>query len=286
MANSIRSETSARNWSASDLLAHNITVQCQSAPDFFGSEPGSIDHIDPDLLLPTDLSFSSTTANLSDDAYRFLAHLYLASHEHPCQKSTIVDLSRSILDATGFCERDIVSKRDHDIPHTFCGYRTTRADVCLFHFTSHSILLVVQVECDETTTNSESADPVPQVIAEAIATFQYNNRKRAASGLPILDTMTVPCISMVGTKPTFYLVPVTSQLSTCVISGLHPSHPTVVQCCPLPSQLSVFKGMEVLDYRRTALQYFDAFRDLARVNWTKFIDGYVKIGQSVSDTKA
>ena len=33
--------------------------------------------------------------------------------------------------------------------------------------------------------------------------------------------------------------------------------------------------MEFPDYRRTALQYYNAFRDLARTSWTKFIDGCV-----------
>ena len=111
------------------------------------------------------------------------------------------------------------------------------------------ILLVVQ----EDKTIFSSANPEPQVIAEAIATFQYNNRKREERGLPTLDQMTIPCIVMVGTRPFFYKVPVTQKLSDCVIGGKYPSQPTVVTRCSPPARRRTSDGMEVPDYRR-ALQ--------------------------------
>ena len=67
--------------------------------------------------------------------------------------------------------------------------------------------------------NFQSFNPEPQVIAEAIAGYQHNNERRAGMGLPTLNTMTVPCITMVGTRPTFYLVPVTRELSDAVTTG-------------------------------------------------------------------
>jgi hypothetical protein len=44
------------------------------------------------------------------------------------------------------------------------------------------------------------------MVAEAIAVFQYNNKKRAARGQAVLEAMTIPAVTMVGTNPTFYLV--------------------------------------------------------------------------------
>lgn len=38
-------------------------------------------------------------------------------------------------------------------------------------------------------------------------------------GLVLLDEMTLPCITMVGTRLTFYLVPVTKELSNAVVNG-------------------------------------------------------------------
>jgi hypothetical protein len=117
------------------------------------------------------------------------------------------------------------------------------------------ILLVVQG--DQTILNP--FDPEPQVIVEAIATFQYNNRNRVDFGLPALDMMTIPCITMVGTRPIFYKVPVTEQLSDCVVIGQYPLQPTVVSCCTPPALHQASEGMEIPDYRRTAFQYYDAF---------------------------
>ena len=104
-------------------------------------------------------------------------------------------------------------------------------DVCLVHL-NPMILLVVQ----EDKTNLSTANPEPQVITEAIATFQYNNRKREELDLPTLDKMTIPCIVMVGTRPFFYKVPATQKLCDCVIGSQYPSQPTVVTCCAPPAQ--------------------------------------------------
>jgi hypothetical protein len=131
------------------------------------------------------------------------------------------------------------------------------------------IFLVVQ----EGKTTRSSSDPEPQVIVEAIATFQHNNRKRKDLDLSPLDMMSIPCITMVGTRPFFYQVPVTSQLSECVITGRYPSQPTFVRCCSPPSRHRASEGMEVPDYRRAALQYYDAFRGLAKTCWTAFLYG-------------
>ena len=104
-------------------------------------------------------------------------------------------------------------------------------DVCLVHL-NFMILLVVQ----EDKTNLSTANPEPQVITEAIATFQYNNRKCEELDLPTLDKMTIPCIVMVGTRLFFYKVPATQKLCNCVISGQYPSQPMVITRCALPAQ--------------------------------------------------
>jgi hypothetical protein len=49
---------------------------------------------------------------------------------------------------------------------------------------------------------SSTNDPEPQLIAEAIAAFQENNRVRDSDDLDPLDRMDIPCITMVGTLPT------------------------------------------------------------------------------------
>lgn len=164
-----------------DLLAYNITIQCQNASS-----------TDPTIA-----------ANFSRATYRFLAYLEQASRTNAGQDAPLVDLARSALQVTGFDELCTILRTRYDIPFTICGdgSRTVRTDVCPAF--NSMILLVVQG--DQTILNP--FDPEPQVIVEAIATFQYNNRNRVDFGLPALDMMTIPCITMVGTRPMFYKVP-------------------------------------------------------------------------------
>jgi hypothetical protein len=131
------------------------------------------------------------------------------------------------------------------------------------------ILLVVQ----EDKTNQSGRKPEAQVIAQAIATFQYNNGKRIDLNLEPLESMIIPCITMVGTRPFFYKVPVTQQLSDAVATGQYPQQPTIVSCSAPPARRRASEGMEIPDYRKIALQYYDAYRKLAKSFWSSFIDG-------------
>lgn len=111
--------------------------------------------------------------------------------------------------------------------------------------------------------------PEPQVIAEAISAFQHNNRIRQFMGLPALVQMTLPCITMVGTHPAFYLVPVTNMLSNAVLNGTYPLSRTRVRRCRC-EVVGVNGGMENPAYRTHALQYYVAFRVLAKSYWEMF----------------
>ena len=130
------------------------------------------------------------------------------------------------------------------------------------------ILLVLQK-----TTIFNLSNPEPQVITEAIVAYQHNNERGAGMGLPTLNTMTVPCITMVGTGPTFYLVPVTRELSDVVTTGQWPEvETTVLKCVTVAGrhrQLS--EGMEVPEYRRVVFQCMIAFRAIAKSHWEKVL---------------
>ena len=103
-------------------------------------------------------------------------------------------------------------------------------------------------------------DPEPQVIADAIATFQCNNRIRARLGEPERNSMTIPCITMIGTRPIFYLVPVTRVLSEAVATAQYPLSTTVVKKCVVTSNsCRLSEGMETPDFRQVALQHYTAW---------------------------
>ncbi|OAX37598.1 hypothetical protein K503DRAFT_771345 [Rhizopogon vinicolor AM-OR11-026] len=77
--------------------------------------------------------------------------------------------------------------------------------------------------------------------------------------------MTIPYITMVGTRPTFYLVTLTQALSVAVVTDQSPKAPTdVVKCHFLGRNRRASEGMETPEYRWVAFQRFPASKDLAK----------------------
>ncbi len=154
-------------------------------------------------------------------------YLDLASHPNAGQQSAIVDFARTALEETGYDEVGTILRSRYDIPFTICGEGSAvKTDVCLVHVSS-IILLVLQ----EDKTNENMRSHEAQVIAEAIAAFQCNNQKRRNRQLPPLDLMNIPCITMIGTRPFFYKVPVTREFRAGLIFGQYLEQPTIVTRC-------------------------------------------------------
>jgi hypothetical protein len=224
-------------------------------------------HIDPAILSSPP---SDTSLALSDIAAEYLGYLNLAARA--IQECFINDFAAETLKLLGFNERRTVVSTRYIIPLTICGEanRVAQTDVCLIHNPTFVLLVLV---AEKTLTNR--ADAEPQVVAEAIAAFQFNNRKRREHGLDPLDAMTMPCIAMTGTRPTFYLVPVTIELSHAVITGQYPAHQTcVLRCGTVPTYTQrASAGMEDAEYRKLALKRFLAFKTLSRSHWVRILEG-------------
>jgi hypothetical protein len=267
MANLIRSAKSGSDWTANDLQTYNIKVSSQSPDSFYGTPlPATTDlsSLDPHLV-----SGTLSTPGLSDETFRLLQYLDLASRANAGQESAIDDFAREILRMLGYESRGVLLRSRYAIPLLICGdpNRSAQTDVSLVQG-STTILLVVQ----EDKTTISARDPEPQVIAEAIATFQCNNRTRARLAQPELDSMTIPCITMIGTRPIFYLVPVTRELSEAVATGQYPLSPTVVKKCVVASNSRrLSEGMESPDFRQISLRHYTAFRTLAKAHWSTFV---------------
>jgi len=265
MANLIRSPKSSSDWSPNELIAYNITVTTQSLQEFFrgrNTEP-PLDGINPSLI-----NSAVDADDVSDDTFHYLTHLDLATRA--VQESMLDGFSKETLRILGFQERGLSIITHFLIPLIICGdnHCFAQTDVCLLDRQS-MILLVLQ----EDKTVFDMAPPEPRVIAEAIAAYQHNNEKRETIGHPTLDAMTIPCIVMVGTRPTFYLVPVTRALSIAVMTGQYPETPTeVVKCVTsLGPNRRFNEGMETPEFRRVALQRFVAFKSLAKEYWQTFL---------------
>jgi hypothetical protein len=205
---------------------------------------------------------------LSDQTFRLLQYLDLASRANPGQESAIDDFAKEVLRVIGYEERGTLLRSRYAISFTICGSsRLAQTDVCIVRG-SATILLVLK----ENKMAVSGGDPEAQVIAKAIAAFQYNNYTRDRMGLDELDSMTIPCIRMIGTRPIFYKVPVTTALSTAVITAQYPSETTrVTRCVAVPASHRLSEGMEDPDFRKLALQHFDAFRIVSKSLWERWM---------------
>jgi hypothetical protein len=81
--------------------------------------------------------------------------------------------------------------------------------------------------------------------------------------------MNMPCMTMVGTRPTFYFVPVTRALADAVATGRQTEDRMEVLKCEITGYDG---GMEKQEYyRKVALQHLFAFKAVAERQWKKFL---------------
>ncbi|KIM72895.1 hypothetical protein PILCRDRAFT_829497 [Piloderma croceum F 1598] len=255
MANLIRSSKSGHDWTINDLMAYNISIVQQNTATFFGQVALPLPAQHPDLL-------NRLTADemVDDDSYQVVRYMDLAMDPVPGEESAVDDFAMQLLRMMGYASRalgrDLRSRKD--IPLFICGeWRHAKTDVCVMD--RNGYLLLVQ----EDKRHLETVDPEPQLIAEAIAAVQSNNRTRNLSGLEPLDIKVMAGITMTGTSPTFFKIPVTLELIEAVQRGEYPATPTVVAMhrpnVPRPVR-RLSEGMRPLDNRRCILSCFEAFR--------------------------
>jgi hypothetical protein len=157
----------------------------------------------------------------------------------------------------GYETEETVIRTRKNIRFTMCGEQVySKTDVCVLDAASEILLLVQE---DKTHINPQ--DPEPQLIAEAIATFQSNNLKRVNElFVDPLQTMVIPGITMTRTFPKFYKIKVTEDLDQCVQYGQFPAVQTIVyrHTPRVPRRRS--DGMRPLYNRELILRCYEAFR--------------------------
>jgi hypothetical protein len=262
----VRPAKSGNEWVQNDLASYNIHVHSQTDAKFFGPNKDTcIAHIDPDLVSAT----KNSEETVSDSTHRILHYLVMTTKSFARDQSALNDFAREMMHIEGYEERGNLLRSGYSIPFTVAGEANlqTQTALALLHRTS-TILLLVRVETRE----GAAHNPEAQIIAGAIAAFQTNNRNRKELGLKELDQMAIPCITMIGTRPIFYVVPVTDRLSEAVATGQFPRHRTEVPkfVVPMPNR-KVAEGMEEPQSRKAALEYLHAFNIKARSCYEKLL---------------
>ncbi|KAF9483606.1 hypothetical protein BDN70DRAFT_293031 [Pholiota conissans] len=241
------------DWNQNDLHSYDIRLEFQDTQTFFGETSLPTPSIQQDILTASDAK-----ATVNDESYNLLAQIESATNSSPSEPSNaVVDFSVSLFHSMGYITRPRViktwSERQFYIGSKMEG---VHSDICITdNATGRDVLL-----CQE---NRSRTDPHARLIIAAIAAYQEYNLVRRAELRPQLDTMIIPGIIMFSSSPSFFKIPVTSELAECVEDGRFPSTPTIVagHVPDIPKPETRFNdGMMNLDNRRIFLQSFEAFK--------------------------
>ncbi|CAO3637647.1 unnamed protein product [Cunninghamella blakesleeana] len=101
---------------------------------------------------------------------------------------------------------------------------SVKPDVCVENVKSMVKLLIQE---DKSFNNSRGSSfdieiTESQMVAEAIAAFQNNNKIRKSFKMHEINSCIFPCIIMLGTYPIFYLFNITKQLADAIANGTTP----------------------------------------------------------------
>lgn len=256
MAQLLRTSKSARDWTANELYAYNITVVPQNKEAFFDTT----DFTEPSL---PGFMVAETRQDARDKRTRQLLHyLELAMDPKSGHETAVVNFAAELLKSLKYDDEDSIVFTQRTIPFLTCGKNSVaQIDVCVIDEDGMIMLLLQE---DKRLTNMN--DPEAQVIAAAIATYAFNNRKRERDlNLPGHKAIILPCLTMTGSTPVFYQILISGSLLKAVQTGTYPETETRVHrfIPALPRGNS--EGMRPLANRLEILRCLGAFKRFFRL---------------------
>jgi len=244
-----------------ELIAFNIGVSTVNIQTFFGIPNLPQTTVSPVILNNMEEPIGGPPLLKSE--LDFFSYLEDAMAIPPEEESSVDDFVAFILRLMNYNDGRRLIRLRKELGFEMCGQRVdAQTDVCITErspTTGVRYLLLVQ----EDKRHISRDDPEQQLVAEAIAAFSENNKALRAAGLPTLQSKTMAGITMVGSAPIFYKVPVTEELLTCLATSQYPPHHTIVQKFfpPVPNLGRLSNdGMRPLVNRRIIFQCFEAFR--------------------------
>lgn len=160
---------------------------------------------------------------------------------HCFEESAVDDLAKSIFKLFDYDDKDRAIRTREVLDLKMANSKTQATpDICI-ETMELSIKLLVQEDKSYKVGNDRHLmgnNPEAQLIAEAVAAFQENVKIYKRLGKPDIDIpkqYTFPGIIMLGTCPTFYLIPISEQLADCINFGIEPINETIVMKYVIPN---------------------------------------------------
>jgi hypothetical protein len=235
------SAKSGSEWSKNELNFFRIGFEVISNfKDFFDTETPEKFPEYISKLIEYDMSdiININYDNIESENIReFIKYLISATKTHINEESAVDDFARHILLAFKYNKGDNIVRVRQELSLRMFGQNlSAKPDICVENVKS-TIKLLVQEDKSYNASKGTRLDiktTEAQMVAEAIAAFQNNNRIRTAFNEPELDSYCFPCIAMLGTYPIFYLFNVTKNLAESVEEGKIPTNITIIKKFQIP----------------------------------------------------
>ncbi|KAF8588125.1 hypothetical protein K439DRAFT_1613870 [Ramaria rubella] len=252
MANMIRSAKSASDWGDAKLKAYNIKVINCSEEEFFGSRVSELS-FDSEFLQFDDI-YDMHDKTSCDLAWTMEEALNKDGDAEP----SVDWFANKILEFMGYTSYRRQVQLRRNMTFTICREkRWAKADITLVTVprprTCGATILLIEED-----KKAGKGEPIEQMVPQALAAFQHNNRMRELRGVPPREfqEQVIPAITLVGMTPTFYKVPVTLALMEAMGTGQYPTSISWIQ----RYKPDVVHGMISLRGRRKILEYYQGFK--------------------------
>ncbi|CAG8772561.1 10477_t:CDS:1, partial [Racocetra fulgida] len=256
-------------WSNKELEFFRIeTVNVEDFEKFFQESPPKIEKFSDQVkeVLSIDLSKVNVLSSIDwknlkhVQASRVIKSILAVTRTHLSNESTVDDLAKSTLELFNYDDGDLRIQSREELKLEMCGSRTyAKPDMCIE--TSRLVIKLLVQEDKSYKVSNQDTDAESQVFAEAIASFQGNSKTKKFKSP--LEAQLIPCITLLGTYPTFYLFKVTKMLSECVKMGNRPKEKTIVKRYDIPAEIDPYllrDAMLVQEYRQHIFQCYEAFK--------------------------
>jgi len=264
-----RSVKPGSEWSQTELEYFNITIkQERTFEEFFQQKPITEFSKEIQEIIEFDLSKADILDTIdwnklkSKSLSRFAKNVLAVTKTHKNVESAVDDYAKTLFEILDYDTNDLCIHTKAELPLDMCNTSTyAKPDLCI-KTSKLTIKLLVQEDKSYKTDNIlANTNAEAQVIAEAIAAFQVNNKIYNKLQKEPIDEQNIPCITLLGTYPIFYLFKVTKQLADAVKKGISPSDRTVIESYKLPIEsISFADAMLVQKHRMHILQCYIAFK--------------------------
>ena len=254
------------NWSNTELDFFRIKIVPEyDFNSFFLEDPPEVLSGNASVIVDLDLSRADILETIdwssigSKPITRFTKHVLAVTKTHKNEESAVDDLAKAIFELLDYDDNDLNIRTREELKLEMCNKDTfAKPDLCI---ETSTLTIKLLVQEDKSYQVATRVNPEAQVVAEAIAAFQENNRINEKLDINSRDNQLIPCITMLGTCPTFYLFNVTKALSNAVKEGKRPQNVTEIKRYKIKMHtLATGDALLISKYKREIMQCYTALK--------------------------